>query len=144
MISVSHLGAGGPWTWSECPGLCLAPPRLSVQESSLCLLPCFLIQSLTNRSCLCVLGTQILLGSDSAWVMLMGRGPGETRSVCLPSANSCMYVISFTPHNNRAMGVIIACVCAKLLHSCPTPCDPMDCNPPGSSVHGILQARILE
>ena len=28
--------------------------------------------------------------------------------------------------------------------SCPTLCDPMDSNPPGSSVHGILQARILE
>ena len=28
--------------------------------------------------------------------------------------------------------------------SCPTICDPMDCNPPGSFVHGILQARILE
>ena len=26
--------------------------------------------------------------------------------------------------------------------SCPTLCDPMDCGPPGSSVHGILQARI--
>ena len=28
--------------------------------------------------------------------------------------------------------------------SCPTLCDPTDCSPPGSSVHGILQARILE
>ena len=27
---------------------------------------------------------------------------------------------------------------------CPTPCDPMDCSPPGSFVHGISQARILE
>ena len=27
---------------------------------------------------------------------------------------------------------------------CPTLCDPMNCSPPGSSVHGILQARILE
>ena len=27
--------------------------------------------------------------------------------------------------------------------SCPTLWDPMDCSPPGSSVHGILQARIL-
>ena len=27
---------------------------------------------------------------------------------------------------------------------CPTLCDPMDCGPPGSSVHGILQARVLE
>ena len=28
--------------------------------------------------------------------------------------------------------------------SSPTLCDPIDCSPPGSSVHGILQARILE
>ena len=28
--------------------------------------------------------------------------------------------------------------------SCPTVCNPMDCSPPGFSVHGILQARILE
>ena len=34
-------------------------------------------------------------------------------------------------------------MCAKPLQSCPTLCDPMDCSPPGSSVHGILQARIL-
>ena len=30
----------------------------------------------------------------------------------------------------------IKAVCAKLLQSCPAPCDPMDCSPPGSSVHG--------
>ena len=29
-------------------------------------------------------------------------------------------------------------------HSCPALCDPVDCSRPGSSVHGILQARILE
>ena len=28
--------------------------------------------------------------------------------------------------------------------SCPTLCEPMDCNPPGASVHRIFQARILE
>ena len=33
---------------------------------------------------------------------------------------------------------------AKLLQLCPTLCDPKDCSPPGSSVHGILQARILQ
>ena len=33
---------------------------------------------------------------------------------------------------------------AQLLHLCPTLCDPMDCSPQGSSVHGILEARILE
>ena len=31
-----------------------------------------------------------------------------------------------------------------LLQLCPTVCDPMDCNPPGSSAHGIRQVRILE
>ena len=33
---------------------------------------------------------------------------------------------------------------AKSLQSCPTLCDPIDGSPPGSSVPGILQARILE
>ena len=32
----------------------------------------------------------------------------------------------------------------EVAQSCPTLCDPMDCSPPGSSVHGIFQARILE
>ena len=32
-------------------------------------------------------------------------------------------------------------MCAKLLQSCPTLCDPMDCSPPGSSIHVLLQAR---
>ena len=32
----------------------------------------------------------------------------------------------------------------KVAHSCPALCDPMNCSLPGSSVHGILQARILE
>src|SRR5574337_84683 len=36
------------------------------------------------------------------------------------------------------------CVHAKSLQSCLILCDPMDCSPPGSSVHGILQVRILE
>ena len=33
---------------------------------------------------------------------------------------------------------------AKSLQSCPTLRDPMDCSPPGSSIHGIFQARVLE
>ena len=39
------------------------------------------------------------------------------------------------------------CVCVwrcSSLKSCPTLCDPMDCSLPGSSLHGISQARILE
>ena len=33
---------------------------------------------------------------------------------------------------------------SEVTQSCPTLCNPLDCSPPGSSVHGILQARILE
>ena len=33
---------------------------------------------------------------------------------------------------------------SEVTQSCPNLCDPVDYSPPGSSVHGILQARILE
>ena len=36
---------------------------------------------------------------------------------------------------------VLMCLVAQL---CPTLCDPLDCSPPGSSVHGIFQARIIE
>ena len=39
---------------------------------------------------------------------------------------------------------VVAAAAAKSHQSYPTLCDPMDCSLPGSSVHGILQARILE
>ena len=35
-------------------------------------------------------------------------------------------------------------MCAQFAQSRQTLCDPMDCSLPGSSVHGILQARVLE
>ena len=33
---------------------------------------------------------------------------------------------------------------SEVAHSCPTLSDPIDCSPPGSSIHGIFQARVLE
>ena len=42
---------------------------------------------------------------------------------------------------------IYVCVCiylSKVAQLCPTLCDPMDCSLPGSTLHGILQARVLE
>ena len=38
---------------------------------------------------------------------------------------------------------LCVCVC-EVAQSCPTLCNPMDCSLPGSSVHGISQARVLE
>ena len=43
--------------------------------------------------------------------------------------------------------IIVAIQCAVLClvtQSCPTLCNLMDCSPPGSSVHGIFQAGVLE
>ena len=42
------------------------------------------------------------------------------------------------------MPAIPPCVHAKSLQSCPTLCGPIDCSLPDSSVHEILQTRILE
>ena len=43
------------------------------------------------------------------------------------------------PHCKGAVRVY-----AKSLQSCPTLCNPIDCSPPGSPVHGILQAKLLQ
>ena len=37
-----------------------------------------------------------------------------------------------------------AAVAVKSLQSCPTLCDPIDVSPPGPSVHGVFQARVVE
>ena len=51
------------------------------------------------------------------------------------------------PRLEHAIGLTClpgTCMGVKCLQLCPTLCDPMDCSLPGSSVHEILQARILE
>ena len=50
------------------------------------------------------------------------------------------------PHNDQLLpcGFQMAVLVLHVCQSCETLCDPMDCSPPGSSVHGISQARILE
>ena len=40
--------------------------------------------------------------------------------------------------------LLAAAAAAKSLQLCPTLCDPIDGSPPGSAIHGILQARTLE
>ena len=55
-----------------------------------------------------------------------------------------------SPGKNTGVGCHFLLQCMKvkseseLAQSCPTLSDPMDCSPPGSSVHGIFQTRILE
>ena len=55
-----------------------------------------------------------------------------------------------SPGKNTGVGCHFLLQCMKgkseseVTQSCPTLSDPMDCSPPGSSVHGIFQARVLE
>ena len=55
-----------------------------------------------------------------------------------------------SPGKNTGMGCHFLLQCMKVksesevTQSCPTLCDPMDCSLPGSSIHGIFQARVLE
>ena len=60
--------------------------------------------------------------------------------------------VSFICYKPRTVGFIgsqdvgwcLALVCVLVAQLCPTLCDAMDCGPPGSSGHRILQGRILE
>ena len=58
----------------------------------------------------------------------------------------CSAMIIFKGKKEKWSQLITKCIslCAKSVQWCPTLCGPMDWSPPGSSVHGILQARILE
>ena len=55
-----------------------------------------------------------------------------------------------SPGKNTGVGCHFLLQCMKVksesevTQSCPTLIDPMDCSPPGSSIHGIFQARVLE
>ena len=55
-----------------------------------------------------------------------------------------------SPGKNTGVGCHFLLQCMKVkresevTQSCPTPSDPMDCSPPGSSIHGIFQASVLE
>ena len=88
---------------------------------------------------------------------------GATFKNPLPKLRTCRYTPVFSSKNFTVLTVtfrslihfelIFLCyeVCVRCLHVyaqllqlCPTVCDPMDCSPPGSSVHEIPQARILK
>ena len=57
---------------------------------------------------------------------------------------NCFTLLIFLGQNSEAPMCFAWLVLCLVTQSCLTLCDPMDCSPPGSSVHGILQARILE
>ena len=68
--------------------------------------------------------------------------PGCAGGPTLPQAfwalvsDSVFFLLAQASHTY----IVLACACTQ---SCPTLCNPVHCSPPGSSFHGILQARIL-
>ena len=72
------------------------------------------------------------LFSDTAHQTLQEDDLGKKRN----KAVSSQIAQDLSAEKNK-MKVLVTQMCLTL-------CNPMDCSPPGSSVHGILQARILE
>ena len=55
------------------------------------------------------------------------------------------YLFQYLRHLRHSVTwALISSLLKKVAQSCPTLCDPMDCSLPGSSIHGVFQARILE
>ena len=89
---------------------------------------CFLILPfLFQPSALHLLQRAILVGEHQIW----SGSVSLPNSICQDLAQDCF---------NNTMKVKVKLLVAQLY---PTLCNPMDCSLPGSSVHGILQARIL-
>ena len=75
------------------------------------------------------------------WIGYLSQG-----KVCVTSFGQTWKItVGFWP-GVRLLKVFCGCLhwCCMRVQSCPTLCDPMDCRPPGSSVHEIFQTRILE
>ena len=117
------------WFWAKQKSSSVLPYFITMQKSA-CVSPRILDtlqskhkavkpkQSFKFIKLTCKLGAQ-------SWGCFLMFLLWEIRSTCLPVC-------------------IDKCMCAQALQSCLTPCDPTDSGPPGSSVHGVLQARILE
>ena len=62
------------------------------------------------------------------------------KNTCLRVRCFCLCICLFSDKFSKWTNSLCypLCVCVKLIQSCPTPCDPMDCSLPNSSVHEIL------
>ena len=119
-------------TTSDCPSyftLCAIPRNLGIFDASL---------SLTHyiHCCCCCCCSVASVVSDSV-------RPHRRQPTRLPRPWD-------SPGKNTGVGCHFLLHCVKVksasevAQSCPTRSDPMDCSPPGSSIHGIFQARVLE
>ena len=91
------------------------------------------------------------------WVLFLNSRKRERELESLISALAPLFFLPspLVMHSARVSSVKVtglwvnsscsaAAAASKSLQSCLTLCNPMDCSPPGSSIHGIFQARVLE
>ena len=150
-----HLMGKLPWTWRRGPG---DPPYLA---------PSFTMENVISRDfCGCptirfhtsntggagsipVRGTKIPRAAPpkkqtKKTLPSLNQGSGSDNRLVATSAeasfSSSQEILNFF----ALKSVIINQEKGSVTQLCPTLCNPMDGSPPGSSVHGILQARILE
>ena len=121
------------WVWSVASDLrpWLRPLRVVSQIKQSCgscvWEPCWLSKLDVLKACL----SRAVLISWGAWC--------EVQMFCFSGRNSRFWVLSNcgSPWWGWKVKVLVT-------QSCPTLCNLVDCSPPGSSIHGILQARIPE
>ena len=91
---------------------------------------------------------------ESLWIWTVYKCCSEIRNsfllcwifVCFNCSWSTVCTVKFPSFQktNPLWKLYPAPVCVLVAQSCLTLCDPMDCSSPGSSVHDVLQARLLE
>ena len=70
---------------------------------------------------------------------------GKSKLLAAPFTPTATQPQSYDPNCSRGrLSTVTAATTAKSLQSCPTLCDPIEGSQPGSSIPGILQARILK
>ena len=84
-------------------------------------------------------------------IVEVGKGTSSLLGSCLASSLFYLYLPSSSFFTFPLFASLLALICLKGQHWCVLShfghiqlCNPVDCSPPDSSVHGILQARILE
>ena len=107
-------------------------------ESNFIPLIAFLFRSTTSHRC--PSSTSFHL---EPWPKLNPNLSSSPTLYAIPISSPCTHLCTYTPIYTHSL-IISHCCCSLVTKSCPTRCNPMNCNPPDSFVHGIFQARILQ
>ena len=94
--------------------------------------PAWLLQDLFNNKYVC---SHICFNQHSRMLLLRQTFP----LCCLLKCIKFWHV--WFCYTDSVCVCVCVCVCVKVAQSCPTLCEPLDCSLPGSSAHGIPQAR---